>query len=1332
MLPTALITIGDGRKRFEKVRALLDPCSEVTLVNMHLARKLGDRLTKIDVGIAGVAGKPMDSARTRTHVYLHSAQISRPIRIQVYGLHRVGIITPASSFTADLTRFCGNIPLADPDCSISRGIDMILGADVYSQLMLDGVIQQDSFIAQRTIFGWVLTGVIRTSPSRPLTVACTTTPAYITPRACEEEMWHNRLVGLLQRFWSLEEVPEVIRRSSADLECEAIFASQHSRDDTGRYVVPLPIRKNTSILLGSSLGSAQRALASVHRRMNEDQRLKEEYNKFMSDYLQHGHMRPVTEHEFGDHSLNVCYIPHHGIWQRCDSGKKLRVVFNASRPTSSGHSLNDLLHPGPKLQNNIATIITRWRRHRFVFCADIKMMFRQIKVSSKDVHLQRIVWSPSESDPVVHYLLLTVTYGETCAPYLALRTLQQLCTDEGARFPEAVDAIRRDLYVDDFLSGADDLTSARHRRDEIVQLLKTGGFKLKKWVSNTASLLNEIAEEDRLRPSWLHFTTDGLVSELGIAWDPVSDCFHFVPPPLQYENCHSLTKRLVLSEIARLFDPAGWVAPLVLIAKIILQDIWCAKIDWDERLPISLSDRWKTFASDLRDIHILTIPRWLQCTKSSDLRLHVFSDASQRAFAAALYTRVPDEDGQFQTHLISAKTKLATLRSLKPSSQPTTRMTIPRLELRGALLAARLLSSVAKELDVPLVNCQAWTDSQVVLHWLNSDRPIGNNFVDNYINHVQELLPGVIWRYVPSGDNPADAATRGATVRQLDKNNLWWNGPSWLAAPTDRWPTHQVISHNQVIPEDGPNRLHVQCHTIQITSTSFIEKFSSLNRLLTAMVRCRRLLQINMRSPPPLARAPLVSVTADELQKEFLTCVKLSQRQVYLTEIRSIEKKQPVSVRSVLRTLDPYLDASDILRVGGRLGNSSLPDEEKHPVILDGHCHLAKLVISWAHERSMHSGYRLTYSYAIQRAWIVGGRTRVRAYLRKCIVCSRAHARPMTQLMAQLPAVRVTPSKPFSRCGVDYAGPFQVLRSRGRGMRTSKGYIAVFVCMSTKAIHLELVGDLTTDSFLGALSRFTARRGRPNEMWSDNATNFRGADLALRQLLHDAELDWSRIEGSLAQEGIRWRFIPPTAPHFGGLWEAGVKSAKRHLRRVAGSKSLTYEEFSTLLAEIEMILNNRPLTPFGGDLDDLDVLTPAHFLTGGPVISAPRPSSTNVNLDHLTHWNLVQGLRDDFWTRWGREYLNTLQQRVKWIRPRQNISPGDLVVIVDPSLLRPTGRWPLGRVVSVHPGQDGLVRVATVKTDTSTYTRPITKIVPLPLSTAAINNASSPTSSIHE
>ena len=332
-----------------------------------------------------------------------------------------------------------------------------------------------------------------------------------------------------------------------------------------------------------------------------------------------------------------------------------------------------------------------------------------------------------------------MTYGESCAPYLALRTLKQLCLDEGGSFPEAVKAIQQELYVDDFLCGADNVEDAFRRRDQLVQLLQAGGFKLKRWVSNHPSLLEDLPVEDRLRPSWLEFASHGPVNELGLAWDPVVNCFRFTPPLL--DEGSPVTKRQVLAEIARLFDPAAWISPVVVLAKIFMQDLWRAQLDWDVSLPKNLTRQWKDFRLNLRNVTDVRLPRWLHWTPSCHIQLHAFADASRRAFAAAVYLRADTGSGAARVTLVMAKTKLAPVRSLTRSEQPPSRMTIPRLELRATLLAARLLRFSSDSLGISSTDCHAWSDSRIALHWLWSEKSLNNNFADDYVSQVHEIMP---------------------------------------------------------------------------------------------------------------------------------------------------------------------------------------------------------------------------------------------------------------------------------------------------------------------------------------------------------------------------------------------------------------------------------------------------------------------------------------------------------------------------------------------------------------------------------------------------------------
>ncbi|XP_018370875.1 PREDICTED: uncharacterized protein LOC108766210 [Trachymyrmex cornetzi] len=411
--------------------------------------------------------------------------------------------------------------------------------------------------------------------------------------------------------------------------------------------------------------------------------------------------------------------------------------------------------------------------------------------------------------------------------------------------------------------------------------------------------------------------------------------------------------------------------------------------------------------------------------------------------------------------------------------------------------------------------------------------------------------------------------------------------------------------------------------------------------------------------------------------------------------------------------LTPFKDSDGILRVGGRLQASMLTMEAKHPAILPKQSPFTTLVIADSHKRTLHGGTQLTLCTTREEFWIMGGRIPIRSYIHKCLQCTRYRCKRAQQLMGQLPKERVIPSRPFLNTGVDYAGPFTLKTWKGRNARTYKGYIALFVCLSTSAVHLELVTDYSTEAFIAAYKRFTGRRGICASLWSNCGTNFKGADVTLQRLFSKATEESNHLLSLLANDGTQWNFNPPSASHFGGKWEAGVKSMKYHFHRVMGEVSLTYEEFTTLLVQIEAILNSRPLTSCSDDPDDLNVLTPGHCIMGCAPTLIPEPSLEDVQLSHLSRWQLIRQMIDRFWTRWSKEYLQRHQAISKWMSKTKDIGVGSMVLIIDERY--PPAKWPLGRVTEVHPGKDGLIRVATIKTQSTVLKRPIVKLCLLPV-----------------
>ncbi|XP_015125911.1 uncharacterized protein LOC107047630, partial [Diachasma alloeum] len=428
-----------------------------------------------------------------------------------------------------------------------------------------------------------------------------------------------------------------------------------------------------------------------------------------------------------------------------------------------------------------------------------------------------------------------------------------------------------------------------------------------------------------------------------------------------------------------------------------------------------------------------------------------------------------------------------------------------------------------------------------------------------------------------------------------------------------------------------------------------------------------------------------------ELQETRNRILQLVQSSAFSAELQALKQTQRNGTRHhhKLNQLNPFIDDKGLLRVGGRLNAARLTDLQKHPIVLPKNHIITDLIIRDEHLKNLHLGVQGTLYSIRQTYWILDGRNQIRRVIRKCVTCVRANPPPTNYLMGHLPAARVSRTiRPFVHVGVDYCGPFYIKEKKFRNRVKVKVYVAVFICLAVKAVHLEVVSDLTSSGFLAALDRFISRRGKPTLIESDNGTNFTGANNEMKNIVttlqqpHEDE----KITRALSNQGIQWKFTPPLSPHFGGIWEAAI----------------------------EAILNSRPLTPISTDPQDLQALTPAHFLIGDTLTSRPELNLMDKKVNMLNRWELIQKIKQEFWARWNKEYLNELNIRRKWTTGSHDIKKNSIVLLKDDNL--PPMQWRLGRVIETHPGADGIIRVVTVKTATGELKRNIKKLSPLPVS----------------
>lgn len=1271
-LSTVLVQVFDRNNHPVTLRALLDAGSQSSFVTLNVLNKLGISCEPVNIRVGGLNGSESKvSGKASFLVQSQISNFSRKISCLVVP-HITGCL-PNFRIDPSLLQIPNNIKLADPQFSVSRPIDMLLGADCFWDLICVGQIKLGNSgpYLQKTKLGWIVAGQIASINTN--LVQCNLSRSIDIDKG-------------LTRFWELEEVETSKPLSKNEKLCEEHFQNTFKRDKDGHFLVTIPLKDDPG-RLGDSFETAKRRFINLERRFLRDDNFKQEYHRFIIEYQTLGHMSKVDSPHLGNYNY---YMPHHGVVKESSSTTKLRVVFDASCPSSSGISLNDLQLVGPTIQSDLFSILISFRQHTIVVSADVEKMYRMCRVVKEQRPLQRILWRDNPDEPIGVYELNTVTYGTASAAFLAIRCLFQLGIETEASHPKASKIIKRNFYVDDLLMGADTEEEAILLANEISVILSKAGFHLRKWASNSICVSQGIQTGDQREI--IDFGNNENTKTLGMFWNGHDDYFFY---NITNKFSKNVTKRHVLSEISQIFDPLGLLSPCIIRAKLLLRDIWLEKLDWDHSLTQPLHTRWLNFRDNLHTLNNLKIPRQITCRNVIRNEIHGFCDASSQAYGACVYLKSWNKNNDTFVNLIAAKSKVAPLKT----------QSIPRLELTGALLLANLVTKILNSLDISIDRIVLWTDSTIVLGWLRMEPNQLQVFVANRISMILELTQVSSWRHVPTADNPADCVSRGISCQELLFLNTYWEGPNWLLLSEEHWP--QTLPTARDLPE--LRKAAILLNINLVTDSIDFTRYSSLTKLERVIAYCIRF--IRNCSKQKIDRT-FGCLRATEIKEASLVLAGLSQKQTFGEEIVALASGNDINPKSKLMPLSPFLDHQGILRVGGRLANANLKYAKKHPIILSSKHRFTKMLFEREHIRLLHSGPQLTLSSVRQSYWPLLGRNLARQTIHKCIRCYRARPKNLTPVMGNLPSERIEPAPPFYNTGVDYAGPFLIKDRNGRGCKVSKAYISVFVCFATKAIHLELVSDLTTEAFLAALRRFVSRRGKPCKMHSDNGTNFVGASAELKRLAAFFNQNGSALTEILENEGISWCFIPPRGPHFGGLWEAGVKSAKSHLLRVAGNAILTYEQFYTLLVQIEAVLNSRPLFPLSNDPNDLTPITPAHFLIGRPLVAAPDVNLHDVRENRLNHYQRIQQLQQHFWRRWSTEYLTELQCRNKWTKRVCPIAINDLVVIIED---KPPLKWALGRIVSLHPGTDGITRVVTVRTAGGVLKRPVAKLCRLPV-----------------
>ena len=1211
--------------------ALLDTGSQRTFIRRSALKSISYKILKSEVfNIQGFGQKQISE-----NCQVVSASASSEVGDIAFNLIATDNMNSLSNvLNVDSTKFQFNeaINLCPPPSTI----DVIVGADTYYQFVTGNTRKLSrNIFAIETIFGYAIHGTAEISHKDPTYNLVTLLSDNSLEELNVKKFWNTELSGILP---ASEEIVNDDKKVATDFE-----ANIHMSND--RYVVKFPWLQG-SCLFSSYASEAKIRLFQTVRKLVRSN-LLHQYDSIIKEYLSLEIVEKVDESD-----TTVCrYLPHHGVVRQDKSTTKLRIVFDASAKSNNENSLNDCLLEGPSLYPDIIGIILRFRLHPFALIGDVEKAFLQISLDERDRDFTRFYWFDeqlsSNSWPTVRestYRFTRVPFGIKSSPFLLNATINHHINKYSEVYPTTTKYLRTSIYVDDFITSVptnEDLGTTINETKLIFQEMK---MKMHKWNSNAK--INDASDISTVKVLGIHWNTK--TDSLGVKFEVTTNI---------------RTKRHLASVVCGFYDPVGLFSPFTLKFKLLLQKCWQLKCDWDDPLPVDYINEASKLASECSEVNEMSIQRYLQFSLEDQciVQLHGFGDASPNAYGSAVYLFCRTSTST-AVNLVASKSRLASPKS----------MSLPRLELMAAVINARLLKKICDEMPfIKNLEVYAWSDSKVALCWIQGTGRDYKQFVHNRTSEIRRLVKVENWRYINSKDNPADFLTKSFKAKAWLHSDLWWHGPQALH---DNNKVHDVPKEETVILQaDKELKSSFKQLTISISKPIIdITRFSQFNRLLHTMCYVFKVFH-RLKTP---------DFSAHDLQQAKVYLIKLCQQQQFPEEYSTLMASKVVSNSSRLFLLQPFLDDKFLIRVRGRIGESELPYDTRHPIILSNKCHFTHLIIRHFHLDSFHSGVSHLTNQLRQTYWILKCRQTVKSVIHQCIKCRGFKAKQCCERFAPLPPDRVTASqfRAFECTGVDYFGPIIMTKDN------TKLYVLLLTCLKVRAVHLELTTSLDTSNFIKAFKRFVSRRGVPTVIRSDNAKTFKCASSIL-----------------CGKYNIQWLFNVERAPWTGGVWERLVRSVKTSLRVVLKQCSASYTDLETTLCQIESIINSRPITYSTGNEEEILPLCPINFLL---MPNSNRPDVMNVE---ATRDMILTCIADNskimklFWKRWKEQYLIMLNENRS--RSSGNELKEGSIAILNEGTKREY--WPLVKVVEVRKGRDGIVRSVKILCRNKLLCRPI-------------------------
>lgn len=1323
-LPTAKATL-EHQGKVKNVRLFFDTGSQRTFITQEVVDDLKLPITDtLEMTLTGFMSTPNTRQFNIVRPLLKMGKRFRKITaVVVEELPRSITTVGLTDVTHRLQR--DGINLADPVIENDRvgPVDILIGCDHYYDFIYPESTQYRKINLLKSPTGYIIAGKL---PHRYRDSRIRVTTENVTQESVIVMRITNNFNPVEATEATLEQDPPIYKLW--DLDVIGIDATKPLPEEStayqdyletvtyedDQYWVKLPWKINKPELpnnYSQALGQMYSLVKELERKdkiTQYDDIIKEQLrNKFIEEVPA---ASPIGESH---------YLPHHAVFKDSVS-TPLRIVFNCSaRAKGKTASLNDCLMTGPSLTNKLGEVLLKFRTNPYAYTADISKAFLRIGLHKEDRDFTRFLWPADITHPdhqVKTYRFRSVLFGATSSPFLLQATIDHHLRKSNSPLK---DVLIENFYVDNFQGTTVDESKLFAVYREANKELQKANMPLRQWSTNSKNLQKIITDE------FPGYNIPRVNSILGLLWDTEEDVLRIKQP--QYTNIETteLTKRSLLAEISKLFDPLGFFSPVTIKGKLLMQEAWKLKIDWDDSLPEEVKNEWRSLQTELKELQQVSLPRATAC-ENEGCTLHVFCDASSKAYGAAAYL------------VTSTRSSLLTSRA---RVTPIKSRTIPQLELTALLLGTKLAYHVLHTLKLTIRETYIWSDNEAALQWIkydNSKLP----YVKNRVAEIHELQKDFKFLHVPTQSNPADLLSRGTAKDKLDE--LWFHGPKWLQ-DNQEWPEQKKIVVSSIemqqtakIPSDRRSPSVIQAN-----------KYSSLNKLIRVTSFVFRFIRNiykkrGWNEPDSLSNPTqywIKEVQSDYYQEEhrILSSLRstlhshstaMSSGQTPTKHYPDISKGSRGVHRNnkLIKNLGLFLDDEGVIRCQGRIHNSTLRYGARYPVLLPKTHWLTQLIIHNAHQVTLHGGVAETMINIRKSFWIPQIRQAIKMSIRKCVICRRYDAKTLPYpTPPTLPVERIKETKPFQVTGIDYTG---ALYLRAPSVHTDGDptpvYICLFTCATTRAVHLELVTDLSTQTFLQAFRRFTGRRSCPRLIITDNATNFKAAEVFLKKYFNNSE-----VQAFLDSRQCEWKFIPPKAPWQGGFYERLIGILKRCLRKVLHNKRITVEELRTLIVEIEARINNRPLTYVWNEIDEPEALTPNHLLQGSTIDVIPPVIDCEWKTDPDFHLRLKNVTSEDLVARytylnkllrlwnntWRNDYLTSLREHHRGTHNDKDtcsLKPGDLVLI-DCG----TGRssWSMGKIVSLLPDKKGIVRVVKVLSQGRTSLRTIDKLIPLEIST---------------